>query len=584
MKNCSKNGFSFIEIIVGTAIMLVVFLGLFNAYRLSLKMITQSRSRIIASALANKQIETARNLSYQSVGVIGGFPDGVLDSATTTLSNNILFTIENRVDYVVDPTDGIALPEDECPDDYKKMQTKVFWVAGFGGEVLFATDISPRNIAQECGTGGGILSVSVFDAKGAMVSSPLIEIKNPLTGETVKSATPFSGQYYFSLATSSYKTVISRSGFSGEETYASGDIYGGSVIISPENPNPIVLEGQLAELYFSIDGLASFSVDTVSSWGSGDFSDSFSDGSGISEMSGVALESGDVALISDENGYSPSGFLVSNAILPENLTNWEEFSFTDNEPAETDLKYQIYYASSTDWELIPENDLPGNLSGFDSSPVDLSGLSASVYGSLKLRADFSSGNASVTPALYDWSVSWVNSEMTPIAGARFNLRGDKVVGTDADDKPIYKYDAYSVSDSSGHKNITDLEWDLYTFLVDPDDGLDLIGIEPSPQPIGLSPNEILPVVLLLDSVDSLLLTLEDSITLEPIFSAEINIYNEGLSYDEILYSNEKGQAYFVPLLSAVYTLEISAPGYASAMTTAGVSGRTIKTIRLEQIE
>jgi hypothetical protein len=70
-----------------------------------------------------------RNLPYELVGVKGGFPDGVLEAVTSTFQNNIEYTIETRVDYVVDPTDGIAAPEDNCPNDYKKVKVK------FSGQV-----------------------------------------------------------------------------------------------------------------------------------------------------------------------------------------------------------------------------------------------------------------------------------------------------------------------------------------------------------------------------------------------------------------------------------------------------------------
>lgn len=584
LKPKNNRGISLVEAIVGIALMLIVFLGIFGAYQLTFKIINQSKSRITATAIANKQVEMAKNLPYQSVGVQGRFPDGILDASTTTIRNNIQFTIENRVDYVVDTSDGVAYPEDECPNDYKRVEIAVSWTSGFGGKVSLTTDISPQNIAQECSTGGGILSVSVFNAQGIMIESPSIEIKNPLTGEVVKSATPASGQHYFSLATSTYKIEVSKNGYSRQETYASGDNYNGKTIITPEKPNLTVLEGQLTEGGFSIDRTGSFSVDTLSPWGTDFFSDSFLNESKISEKSDVTVANGEIGLATTTEGYVPAGYLDSIAISPANLTSWNEFSFTDGEPTDTALKYQIYYASSTGWYLIPDVDLPENSTGFNFSPVNLLSLSATDYPQLKLRSNLSTASTTATPILYGWQISWLTGDVTAIPDAAFDLRGNKIVGTDADGDPIYKYSASLTSDSSGHKNIADLEWDLYTFSINPASGLDLIAIQPPAQPIDLQPNANEAVALYLDSNNSLLLTIQDIVTLEPIFAAAIRAYNSGAGYDKVQYTNEKGQTYFIPLATAAYNLEISAPGYAATSTSVWVSEDAIKTVKLEQIE
>lgn len=570
-----NKGISLIDVIVGTSLMLIIFLGIFATYQLLLKTINQNEIRIIATAVANQQIEIIKNLPYESVGIKGGFPDGILEQSTTTVRNNMNFIIERRVDYVIDSADGISLPNDSCPNDYKKAEVKVTWTGRFGGQVVFSTDIAPKNIAQECANSGGILSVSVFDAFGAMVPLPLIEIKDPVTGQTLKTFTPASGQQYISLATSTYKVIVSKSGYSVERTYGIDEI------ATPKKSHPLILNGQLTEISFSIDRLSSFSIDTFSPWGADSFFDSFLSESKISETSNLTISGGKVILASSSEAYLPSGYLISTDISPTNITSWENFSFTDLELADTDLKYQIQYASGTDWYLIPDSDLSGNSVGFDASPVDLSDLPLAVYSQLRLTGNFSSSNNSETPALYDWQVSWITSEAVPIPNASFSLRGKKTIGKDGSENDVYKYSASFISNSSGHKDIPDLEWDSYTFSINPTTGLDLVEIYPSPQPVGLLPNTNSSVRLYLDSQDSLLLTIKDVNTLEPLFSAQVRAYNTGLGYDTVQYTNEKGQTYFIPLTSATYHLEIEIPGYRSTSTTAFVSGDVIKTIKLE---
>lgn len=573
-----NKSFTLIEVLVGTSLILIVFLGIFAAYQLGLKVVGLSKNKIVATAIANQEVEKIRNLPYQSVGVKDSFPDGILEASSEVTRNNVEFTIERRVDYVVDPADGIASPDDDCPNDYKKVEIKISWPGILGGAVKIHTDLSPKNLAQECAETGGILSLSVFDAYGIMVPSPLIEVKNPTTDQTLKMATPPEGKHYFPLAASAYKVVVSKSGYSTERTY------GVDEITTPEKPHPIILDGQLTENSFSIDRVSVFSVDTLSPLGADSFSDSFFDSSKISESSNVDIFGDEVNLSKTDSEYQSSGYLISVTISPESLTNWGEFSFTDNEPAETQIFYQVLYSDGENWILVPDVDLSGNSLGFGTSPIDLSILDTSNYSQLEIKGNLSTTDPVVSPTLYDWQVSWRTSQATPIPNVVFYLQGTKIIGLDNNDDPVYKYSQDQTSNSSGHKDIANLEWDSYTFSIDPATGLDLVDTDPSPQPIGLIPDTVLGVKLYLDAENSLLVTAQNIETLEPIFSATVRLYNTDLGYDTTQYTNEKGQTYFIPLAKAAFNLEIQAPGYLADSTQVLVSGDNAKIIKLEQIE
>jgi len=443
----NQKSFTLIDVLVGTFLILIVFLGIFGAYQLGIKVVGQSRNKITATAIANQKIEEIRNLSYEKIGVMGGFPEGVLQASSTAVFNNIEYKIETRVDYVVDSADGIAAPDDDCPNDYKKAEVKVSWSGRFKGEVVFTADIAPKNLAQECAETGGILSVSVFDAYGVMVTSPLIEVKDPTTNQALKTATPIDGKHYFSLALGTYKVVISKTNYSSGQTYGSGEIYNGKTIITPEKPHPIVLEGQLTENSFSIDKLSSMTVETRGSKGAG---------------------------------------------------------------------YPVVH------------------------------------------------------------------------NVTFALTGAKKIGLDANENPIYKYSQAHITNGPGQVEISNLEWDLCSFSV-LTPGLDLVGIESPPeiettQPVGLAPNTSLSVRLIVKAENSLLVTVQDITTGEPIFSASVRLSNTGLGYDTTQYTGENGRTYFIPLEPATYNLEIQAPGYAILTTQAFVSGDTTKIVTIEQVE
>jgi hypothetical protein len=274
----------------------------------------------------------------------------VFESSEVVTRNNIDYALETRVKYIVDEADGLASPDDPCPNDYKRMRVTVSWGGVFASEISLSADVFPENLGEECSETGGILSISVFDAFGIMVDSPLIEIFDPVSGERIDLATPSDGSYYFPLSPNTYKVVVSKSGYSEERTYGTDEI------AIPEKPHPIVLEGEVTEMGFSIDQLSSFSVSTVS-------------------------------IVEEETVAAP------------NIT--------------------------------------------------------------------------------------------------FNLRGDKLIGYDDNEEPVFKYSQDLTTDSQGELNIDGLEWDSYTFSIDPATGLDLVDTDPSPQPIDLLPNSFVHVTLML---------------------------------------------------------------------------------------
>jgi len=585
-----EKGFGLVDVLIGTALMLIIFLGISGAYQLGLKVINQSKNRITATAIANQQIEMIRNLSYENVGIIDGAlptPTGVLASTTTTTLNGVEYVIERNIKYTWDEIDGYEESEDDsCYLDYKTVETKVSWSGRFGGEVRLVTDITPKNIVQEIAScvaqPGGLLSVKVIDASSIMVADPLIEIFDSGTGESFGPYMPSTGEVNIPLTTSTYKVVVSKTDYNIARSYGTNEV------ANPENecharPHPIVLEGLLTPVIFCIDKVSTFSIDTLSPWGVGNFADSFFDETKISEKENVEVLGGEVNLATSTEGYLDSGHLISISTVPVGLISWDEFSFTDSEPVNTNLSYQIFYASGTEWYLIPDADLAGNSAGFDNSPVDISGLNITTYPQLKLKANASSSATSSTPVLEDWQVSWIVSEATPIPSATFNLRGTKQIGTDGIDDPVYKYSTTTNSDSGGHIDIPDLEWGSYIFTAGGTD-LDLVDIYPSSTSIYLSPDTNQPVILYLEAENSLLVTVLSNDTGEPVFDASVRLYKTDLSYDVTQYTNDKGQTYFIPLEAVSYNLEIQAYNYSDLDTTVSISGDNTKLIALDTHE
>ncbi len=272
----SKNGFTFIDVLVGISLMLIVFLGIFGVYRLGLKVVSQSKARITATSLANQNLEMIRNLPYKKVGTTPHAidePAGDIPQLASNTQNNIDYTVETEIIYINDCFDGpqssqcpTAPATDDCVRDYKRTTVKVSWERPGRGEVVFKTDITPKNLNQEqeecTGQAAGVLSVSVFDALGALVPFPLIEVMSSSTGSTLASYLPPSGQHDFVFAPDTYKIKVSKSGYNTAQTFQTGDSYGGKTITTPAKSHPVVYGGKLTEIGLSIDRLGSFDIQT----------------------------------------------------------------------------------------------------------------------------------------------------------------------------------------------------------------------------------------------------------------------------------------------------------------------------------
>jgi len=278
-----KKGLTFIDVLIGVSLMLVVFLGIFGAYQLSLKVVAQSKARITATAIANQKLEEIRNLPYKKVGtappLLDG-PAGALLQQETISQNSINYTVAREIRYVADCFDGPRSAEcptapvtDDCVKDYKRAKIKVSWERPFKGEVSLVTDLAPKNLNQEkeecTGAAAGVLSVSVFNASGQAVTSPLIEIIDPNTGSTLTSFSPLFGKYDFVISPNVYKIKVSKTNYSSSQTYRAGDIYDGKVIAAPVKSHPSVYEGKLIEVGLSIDEVSSMKIEARGTKGQG---------------------------------------------------------------------------------------------------------------------------------------------------------------------------------------------------------------------------------------------------------------------------------------------------------------------------
>lgn len=576
------RGFTLIEILVGLLLFAIVFGGILAGFFVGFRVLKMGERKITATQIAQGEIEKIRNMSYLNVGIIGLGPEdlpkasGLLPASSTVTLNNITYTIERNVEFVVDPSDE----DTNCQWDYKNVLIKVSFSSPLRGEVVLSTNVIPKNKVEEIQAcllqPGGVLSVQVINALGEFIPSPTIEIFDPVTNELMAYKIADDGKWDFPLSAGEYKVRVSKTGYSSVVTY------GITEIAIPEKPNPIVLNGEITQISLIIDKISSLKIKTLSTYGQNFFSDTFNNEEKISQKENIFLSSGMITLATDSEGYLPSGYLYSIAISPVNLLEWENLSFSHEKPTETNIKYQIFFASGSEWSLIPENVLPGNAEGFENGPINLSRLSTSTYYSLMLKANLETNSSQKTPSLDSWQISWKTSSPLPMNEVSFDLRGEKIIGKNAEEIPVYKFSTTTQTNAVGEKEINELEWDNY-YLSNFKKGqlvFGLVNIEPE-HPINLEPDENLEVNVYLETENSLLLTLQDEETLEPIFSATATLSNHNFSQTQ--QTNAYGQTIFFLPSVGNYQLSVEALDYYSTSTSLYISGRDTFLLKMEAI-
>ncbi len=126
MRTHFTRGMGIIELVVGIALMLIVFIALFGVLRLSIELSRIAKAKAVATELANSQMEALRALSYAALGTTGGTPSGAIAQTATSTVGGAPYIVRTMLSYYDDPADGIGESDaDHVPQDYKKARVTV---------------------------------------------------------------------------------------------------------------------------------------------------------------------------------------------------------------------------------------------------------------------------------------------------------------------------------------------------------------------------------------------------------------------------------------------------------------------------
>jgi len=549
---------SLIDVVVGTALMLIIFLGLTALLRTSLKVSAIAKARSIATTIGGSQMEMVRSISYNSVGTIAGIPAGTIPQNTVYFQNGTSFLVRTYIQYYDDGADGFgALDSNGITTDYKIIKITVTYTAGGSERSLdFHSKYAPPGL--ETTSGGGTLKFEIVNAAGLPVPGASVRIVNASSTPTID-VTTFSdilGTVFLpGAATSSeYQAFISKGGYSSAQTYKRD--------IVNQNPTPgyfTVAQDVTTSGTFSIDVLARLLVNTFLPIATSTWSDTFIDSTGVASIVNAEVSLGSVVLAGGSGAYVPSGEVSGVTITPNRLNSWVSASTTQIIPANTTSVFRVLDGSGTP---VPDADLPGNSLGF-TMPVDLQSLSTTTYPTLALKANLTSGDVTATPELTYWGISY-RTGPTPLPNVDFSLLGAKTIGTTGSGSLLYKTSIGTTTDSGGVRDIT-LEWDLYQLEVPGYDVIEICNAPPYQMDPGITTSSNL---MIASSTPNAVLVSVRDIT-GALGNATVTLTRAG--FNQTVATTLCGSAYFGSVPSASdYTITISKAGYTSAVVT-GVS-------------
>ncbi len=569
-----------LDTVVGTALMLVIFLGISAAFQLAVEVVSNNKARSGAIALAGERMEYIRSLAFGSIGTTGGIPAGNIAQSETVVLNGVTYTRRTLVEHADDPKDGLGGADSNgITSDYKAVKVDTAWTSRNGTRhiTLVSRFEPPSGMEIACTPPCGTLVISTVNAGSVPLSGASVSIINASTSPAINinTFTNASGTATFigAPAASGYRIVVTKSGYSSAQTY--------SVTAQNTNPNPgnlTVANNQTTIGTFGIDLLGTKTVRTWTQILQGTWSDLFADQSKIATTTRVQVTGGAATLSGSAGSYPTTGNFQSISVAPSSLYKWKTFTAVATQPAQTSITYRFYNAAGS--TLIPDSQLPGNAAGFATSTVDLSGVSTTTYTGIRVTSSFTSSNASNTPSIDSYAIQYEYGP-DPLPNIAFTMQGQKTVGS-GPSGTIYKYTQNLNSGASASLVIPSLEWDVYTVTIGAATGYDIASSCPAPQPetFVAGATATTDLYLTAHTANSLLVNVRSAGSGILLPNATVALVRSP-SYAATSTTDACGQTFFGGLSAAAdYSLTVSASGYQTATSTINVIGTSQTSVPL----
>lgn len=266
MTRLARRGTSLIDLLLSIAIVAVLFGGIYLVYFSLITAIANISVRTAAAAAVQGEIETIRNLPYDSVGTLGGIPAGLIPQSQTVSVGAYSFALHVTVRNIDDPLDGTVSgdppPVDTAPSDYKLVEIEATCpLCNNFGSTNLTTTVAPK--ALESAAQNGSLFLYAIDANGNPVSGATVQVINPSVAPSINLTDTTNASGVLQLvgvptSTQGYQVIVTKPGYSTDRTYP----LGAPLNPNPAKPNLTVAAQTVTAATFIIDGLSSLTVHT----------------------------------------------------------------------------------------------------------------------------------------------------------------------------------------------------------------------------------------------------------------------------------------------------------------------------------
>lgn len=251
-----KKGFSLIEGLLVIMIVGIIASSFLSAFLEGNRLISESKKKVTATALANERMEMMRNLTYDQVGVIGGIPQGMFSESEFLEKSGVEYRIFTDIRYVDDAYDGKgdSTPKDLINTDYKIATITVSWGTEQETQrVRLSSFFVPPGL--ESTIGAGTLSLNIIDSSGAGIPSANVRIENNSENVAFSTLTDTQGNIFLPGAPESqqsYKIVVQKDAYESVSTYPPYPI----TAFTPIDEHASVLEGEVTSKAIIMDKLS----------------------------------------------------------------------------------------------------------------------------------------------------------------------------------------------------------------------------------------------------------------------------------------------------------------------------------------
>jgi type II secretory pathway pseudopilin PulG len=259
-----RKGTTLVETLIGVAIIGLVVTFALGMFSLSAEKLARSKFRVLATALANEQVEIIRNAPFSDVGTQAPTCEvtGTFLRTATVVRSNVTFTVDTCVRWVDDPFDKLVseVPPDTVPTDYKLVEISVTW-PNSSEAVKLTTSVMPKGLESPSNTGS--LLVKVIDSSSQPVAEADVYVTdtNLNPDVNISSKTDVNGNLQLLGLTpdvDSYNVRVTKAGYTTHQTFP----------VSAGNPNPVrpdlsISAGGVLDLTFTIDHVSSLAFTTV---------------------------------------------------------------------------------------------------------------------------------------------------------------------------------------------------------------------------------------------------------------------------------------------------------------------------------